>query len=134
MLNQETEVVPEHTAAAEPPAAAECSVLIDRSEELHTTVVQISGAVDRQAADRMRVWLRKATSFGGERILVDLSECTAFDPVAIDALVQAHWALVRGRVVVVANHRDVIQNLRFAGVDRVIPVMKDRQEGLNRLL
>jgi anti-anti-sigma factor len=104
-----------------------------------TTVIQVSGELDAAGAGRMEAALYEAVVRPAERVLVDLSDCTHLDPTAIDSLRRARRALDRDSaggppMVVVANTPGMLRALGLAGIESLLPVVRDRHEGLDLLL
>ncbi len=104
-----------------------------------TTVIQVSGELDIANAGRLEAALCEAVDRPDERLLIDLSDCAYLDSTAIGSLLRARRALDRDTgagppMVLVANQPDIMRLLGVTGIDRVVPVMRDRHLALDLLL
>jgi anti-sigma B factor antagonist len=104
-----------------------------------TTVVQVSGELDNTNALRLEAALHEAVERNGERLMIDLNDCVSVSSTAIGSLLRARRALDRDTgsgppMVLVASRPDVLRALERAGIDRIVPMMRDRHRALDLLL
>jgi anti-anti-sigma factor len=104
-----------------------------------TTVVQVSGELDSANASRLETALSEAVERSGERLMIDLSDCVSVASTAIGSLLRARRALDRDMgsgppMVLVASRPEVLRALERTGIDRIVPMMRDRHRALDLLL
>jgi anti-anti-sigma factor len=114
-------------------------MVVHRDPLDRTTVVQVSGVLDRFNASHLEKALYEAVERRGERLLIDLSDCVCVASTAIGALLRARRALDRDTtsgppMVLVANNPTVLRALEATGIDRMVPTLTDRYRALDLLL
>jgi anti-anti-sigma factor len=134
-LFEDLEFNPRPPAKRRPPA----ETIVHRDPLDRTTVIQVSGELDLPNAGRFEAALCEAIGRAGERLLIDLGDCTFVDSIAIGSLMRARRALDRDGdagppMVLVANRPVILQVLGLTGVDRIVPTMRDRHRALDLLL
>jgi anti-anti-sigma factor len=84
-------------------------------------VIAVSGELDRNAADPLRIELERIERLGGRTIVVDLLSVPFIDSMALGVLVatanrvdQAKW-----KVILVADDPRIVRELQGTGLDRV---------------
>jgi len=124
-------------APSEPPVG--CETVVHRDPLDRTTVVQVSGELDLPNSGRFEAALCEAVARPGERLMIDLSDCSFMDSIAVGSLIRARRALDRDGdggppMVVVANCPSILRLLGLSGIDRIVPTMGNRHRALDLLL
>ncbi len=100
-------------------------------EERHGSVfvLEVHGEVDVASSGELRRRLREAALSGATRVLVDLSDVTFIDSIAMAGIVGAQRRLpTDGRLAVVAHHPYVLLVLEAVGLRHVVNVFDTRAE------
>ena len=92
-------------------------------------VLEVHGEVDVASSGEVRERLRAAAETGASRILVDLSDVTFIDSIAMAGIVGAQRRLPPGgRLAIVAYHPYVLLVLEAVGLQHVVHVYPTRAE------
>ena len=90
-------------------------------------VLEVKGEVDVAASGELRERLRTVAERGEQRILVDLSNVTFIDSIAMAGIVGAQRRQAPGgRLAIVAHHPYVLLVLDAVGLRHVVSVFPDR--------
>ena len=84
-------------------------------------VVAVSGELDGNAADPLRIELERIVRLGGRTIVVDLLSVSFIASTALDVLVAAAKRVghAEGRLILVADDPRTLRELQATGLDRV---------------
>jgi anti-sigma B factor antagonist len=84
-------------------------------------VLAVSGEIDRNGADPLRVKLERIDRLGGRAIVVDLLSVPFIDSTALGVLVAAAKRVgqAKGRFILVADDPRTLRVLQVTGLDRV---------------
>ena len=98
--------------------------------------IRCQGELDLATNPALEERLKEAAA-GGERVLVDLSECGYIDSTAIATLIRA-WQDLNGEagpgaIVVLATEPAVIRVLDLTGLGKYMQVTEDRDEAMRLL-
>jgi len=92
-------------------------------------VLELHGEVDVASSAELRRRLRTAADTGARRILVDLSDVSFIDSIAMAAIVGAQRRLpLDGRLALAAHHPYVLLVLEAVGLRHVVHVFGTREE------
>jgi len=92
-------------------------------------VLEVRGEVDVASSGELRERLRAAAATGATRILVDLSDVSFIDSVAMAGIVGAQRRLPPGgRLAIAADHPYVLLMLEAVGLQHVVHVFPTRAE------
>jgi anti-sigma B factor antagonist len=102
--------------------AGDVEVTVETLPEGRAVVVRVEGDLDLATSSDFEQAIETADL--GQRIVIDLSECTFLDSSAVRVLVQTARAAeaVGGTVVLIARDPSVRRVLEIAAVDTVLPV------------
>ncbi len=108
--------------------------MLDR-ETAGLFVLEVHGEVDVASSGELRERLRTVAERGEQRILVDLSDVSFIDSIAMAGIVGAQRRLAPGgRLAIVAHHPYVLLVLDAVGLRHVVAVFPDREQAEAHLL
>lgn len=104
-----------------------CTMLEEQTED--GVVLEVHGEVDVASSGEVRERLRAAAEQGATKILVDLSDVTFIDSIAMAGIVGAQRRLPDGgRLAIAAHHPYVLLVLEAVGLQHVVHVFPTREE------
>lgn len=99
----------------------------------NAAVVTVRGELDSYTAERFRKVLRSVRGWHvGNRLVVDLTECSFMDSTALGALMDSKRQLGEAPLNVAA-HVGALRVLTISGFDKVLRIHKTRDEALAAL-
>ncbi len=93
-------------------------------------VVSVSGELDVSTVPEFRELLNRALDEGQPAVVVDLTETSFIDSLALATIVRAHKRLTRGRMAIVANNPYVLLVVKAGGLDSVLDLYESREQAL----
>lgn len=102
----------------------------------HSGVVAVEGTLDVSTAPALKARLLALCDEGVSRLVVDLSPTSTIDSSGVTVLVAIYQHLQRrgaGAMAVVVGDEHTAQRFETAGIDRLLPIARTREEALRRL-
>jgi anti-sigma B factor antagonist len=98
-----------------------------------TRVLLLAGELDLYTAPDVEEALLELLSAGAMRVVVDLSDVTFIDSVALGVIVRARKELGTSGTLGVVCPPGVSRFFEVAGLDRILPIASTRAEAVERL-
>jgi anti-sigma B factor antagonist len=97
-----------------------------------SAVIALAGEVDLYTAPELKAELIRLVEAGASNIVVDLTDTTFIDSTTLGVLVSGLKRLrpAGGRLALVVTDRNIRKIFEITGLDRVFPILEDREAAL----